>query len=115
MLETCDGLSEREAHEYLAVRKAKRAGPASETSWRAIEREATKAGITFLDAVRKCIEKGWVGFDADWINKTIVRGTTPVVDFRAKRKAEEDAVWEEFMNGKPTTDDFIEGEFQNGN
>ncbi|MFV2611664.1 hypothetical protein ACNIUV_28445, partial [Escherichia coli] len=32
--------------------------------------EATKAGITLEAALIECCERGWVGFKADWYNKT---------------------------------------------
>lgn len=66
MLASCLGLTEQVAKDYLAVRKAKRAGGVTATSWKAIEREAGKAGITFAQAVQVCAEKNWTGFDADW-------------------------------------------------
>ena len=42
-------------------------------------------------------------------------GGSNVTDFRAARKAEEDAVWEEFMNrGSDVESGYIEGEFTHG-
>lgn len=74
MLSSCPGLTEQVAQDYLSVRKAKKAGGATRTSWKAIEREAAKAGITFADAVQVCAEKNWVGFTADWYKPK--QGTT---------------------------------------
>lgn len=52
--------------DWLQIRKAKRAGPVTETAWRGIEREAAKAGIAAEQAVRICCERGWQSFKADW-------------------------------------------------
>lgn len=51
---------------WLAVRKAKRGGPVTETALDGVRREAAKAGITLDDAVRISAERSWVGFRADW-------------------------------------------------
>jgi hypothetical protein len=32
-----------------------------------IEREATKAGMALCDALAMCCERGWQGFNAEWI------------------------------------------------
>ncbi|HQS65419.1 MAG TPA: YdaU family protein, partial [Acidovorax defluvii] len=52
--------------DYLAVRKAKRAGPLTETAIAGLRREAAKAGITIAEAMTACCELGWQGFNADW-------------------------------------------------
>lgn len=52
--------------DYLAVRKAKRAGPLTKTAAAILEREAEKAGISVADAVTACCEYGWQGFNAGW-------------------------------------------------
>ena len=52
--------------DFLSVRKAKRAGPVTQTVMSCIEREAHKAGISLIDAVTACCEFGWQGFRADW-------------------------------------------------
>jgi len=117
MLETCPGLTEQEAKDYQAVRKAKKAGNVSETAWRAIEKESIKAGIAFDEAVRKCIARNWVGFEADWLKPPPTQAKPGgAVDFREKRKAEEDAIWEQYMKPDQAQQvgDFIEGEFTSG-
>lgn len=53
-------------NDFLAVRKAKRAGPLTQTALKAIQREADKAGISLVDAITQCCEAGWQGFRADW-------------------------------------------------
>jgi len=60
------GVATDVARDWLAVRKAKRAGPVTQTVLLALERESRKAGIAVADAVRICVERGWQGFDASW-------------------------------------------------
>lgn len=72
---TIPGVPEELTNEWKAVRKAKRAGPISQTVIDALNREAAKAGITVEDAVRYCIESGWQGFKATWYLKNV--GNTP--------------------------------------
>jgi hypothetical protein len=48
------------------VRKAKRAGPVTQTVLDGISREAQKAGITLQAAIEHCCLSGWQGFKADW-------------------------------------------------
>lgn len=55
--------------DYLKVRKAKKAGDLTETAFNGIEREAVAAGITVIQAIQVCCERGWVGFKAEWIAK----------------------------------------------
>jgi hypothetical protein len=52
--------------DWLEVRKAKRAGPVTQTVLDGIRREAQKAGITLQAAIEHCCLSGWQGFKADW-------------------------------------------------
>jgi hypothetical protein len=52
--------------DWLEVRKAKRAGPVTQTVLDAVRREAGKAGISLQDAIAHCCLSGWQGFRADW-------------------------------------------------
>ena len=52
--------------DFMAVRKAKRAGPLTNTAVRGLEREAGKAGLTLVEAITACCEFGWQGFNAGW-------------------------------------------------
>lgn len=52
--------------DFLSVRKAKRAGPLTNTALAGIAREADKAGISLADAIAYCCEAGWQGFNAGW-------------------------------------------------
>lgn len=52
--------------DWDAVRKAKRAGPLTETAAKGFKREVEKAGCSLQQAVELCCAKGWAGFNADW-------------------------------------------------
>lgn len=56
------------AKDFIAHRKAKKA-TVTKTVLDGFQREADKAGISIADAVRISIERGWVGFKAEWHNK----------------------------------------------
>lgn len=63
---TAEGVGADVAAEFLAHRKRKRA-PLTPLAWQGIKREVEKAGWTLDAALRKCVERGWQGFDADWV------------------------------------------------
>jgi uncharacterized protein YdaU (DUF1376 family) len=60
------GVNEQHAKDWLAVRQKKKA-PLTPTAMQATIREAAKAGISVGEAVRVCAERGWQGFNADWL------------------------------------------------
>ena len=59
------GVDPKLTDEYLSVRKAKKATN-TETAFVAIEKEVEKAGITFQQAITRCVIKSWSGFKASW-------------------------------------------------
>ena len=61
------GVPEQVAHDWLEVRKKKRAAN-TETAMKGFEREVNKAGISFTEAVTMCVERNWQGFKASWYN-----------------------------------------------
>lgn len=61
--------------DYMAVRKAKRAGPLTDTAISALHREAEKAGLTACEAVQFCCENSWQGFNAGWYLERIGSGS----------------------------------------
>lgn len=61
------GVSESVAHDFLTLRKAKKAA-ATETALSGIAREAEKAGIPMQTALETCCKRGWQGFDAAWLD-----------------------------------------------
>ncbi len=76
-------------NDFLAIRKAKRA-PLTETALDGIAREAAKAGMTLPQALAKCCERGWQGFEAKWVEREAgaARGRESVSDFN-RRSTEE--------------------------
>ena len=56
-------------NDYLVIRKAKKAGKLTETSFNAIKKEADKVGLTIEEAISYCCKKTWVGFEASWYLK----------------------------------------------
>ncbi|WP_442592492.1 YdaU family protein [Parapusillimonas sp. JC17] len=60
------GVDAQVADEFLAIRKRKRAVLTS-LALEGIRREAGRAGITLDAALRKCVERGWQGFEAAWM------------------------------------------------
>lgn len=60
------GVDEQVASEFLVIRKRKRA-PLTSLAFDGIRREAGRAGITLDAALRKCVERGWQGFEASWV------------------------------------------------
>ena len=66
---TFDGVGVPDAllADWLAVRKAKRAGPLTETAIAGLLRESAAAGMTPAQAIAHCCECGWASFRADWL------------------------------------------------
>lgn len=60
------GVDPQVAHEFLAIRMKKRA-PLTELALAGIKREAARVGWTLDQTLRKCIERGWQGFEASWV------------------------------------------------
>jgi hypothetical protein len=60
------GLPDGLLADFQKVRKAKRAGPLTDTAMKGLMREADKAGITLVEAVTACCEFGWQAFNAAW-------------------------------------------------
>lgn len=60
------GVPQNVATEFLAIRSRKRA-PLTELALAGIQREADKAGIPLGQALQTCVERGWQGFDASWV------------------------------------------------
>jgi hypothetical protein len=52
--------------DWVEVRKAKRAGPVTQTALNRVRSEAGKAGISLQDAIEHCCLAGWQGFRSDW-------------------------------------------------
>ena len=61
------GVPDQLFSDYMAVRKAKKAGPLTTTAVNGLIREAEKAGKTLEEAVTICCERGWQSLKADWL------------------------------------------------
>lgn len=64
------GVDKQIAKDWLKIRKAKRA-PLTETALSDLRIEATKAGITIVEAITICAKKSWQGFNSTWNWKDI--------------------------------------------
>ena len=53
--------------EYQLIRKSKKAAPFTERMFNALCTQSTLAGITVEQAIILCCEKGWIGFNANWV------------------------------------------------
>jgi hypothetical protein len=69
-------VSENLLNEWLAVRKAKKGSPLSQTVLNALRRESKKAGLTVEQAVTVCIERNWMAFKEEWYSSSINKGYT---------------------------------------
>jgi len=63
-----DGISSDVWDAFIVIRNKKKA-PLTQVSFDGIQREAKKAGVTVEEAIRKCCERGWVSYQADWVTK----------------------------------------------
>jgi hypothetical protein len=59
------GVDRQTAEDWLTIR-AKKRSPLTKTSLKAIQNQATEAGLTLAQAIQASAERGWVGFRADW-------------------------------------------------
>lgn len=73
--------------DWLAVRRAKRAGPVTATVLAGMRREAAKAAASLETAVRTCAERGWQGFRADWLRPAGAAGGGHEPDWRREQRA----------------------------
>jgi uncharacterized protein YdaU (DUF1376 family) len=90
-------IPEKLLSDFLAVRKAKRAGELTETALAGIQREADKAGLTLVEAITACCEYSWVGFDADWYAKRHSKPGPTGVNKQEALEASNAAVAERFL------------------
>lgn len=80
------GVDAQVADEFLAIRKRKRA-PLTQLALDGIRREADRVGWTLDQAMRKCVERGWVGFEAAWVQKETTAGRKAPAPENFKEKA----------------------------
>ena len=60
------GVSEQTAQDWMEVRKAKGAAN-TETSFKGIQREISKSGVSAEECITIAVENSWRGFKAEWI------------------------------------------------
>lgn len=63
--------------EWVSHRKAKRAA-VTEGVLKTFRQEATKASFTLADAMRKSIDRGWTGFEAEWVARETRHSAKPM-------------------------------------
>lgn len=61
------GIDPQIVADYQALRKAKKVGPMTDTALTAMKKQADLAGCSLQDALQTCVERGWVGFKAEWV------------------------------------------------
>lgn len=76
------GITAKVLSDYLAVRKAKKAGPLTDTAIAGLQREADRAGITLGEAITACCEFSWTGFNADWYAERKAKSPRAAQPFR---------------------------------
>lgn len=94
--------------DYMKVRKAKKAGPFTETAIDGMEREALKAGVSISEAVRACAEYGWQGFNAGWYLERIGGDAKKTGETRYQ-KAKREQMERDFPNLFPHTQENLNG------
>jgi uncharacterized protein YdaU (DUF1376 family) len=73
-----EGIELETATDFLAQRKRKRA-PLTPKAWAGIKAEIDKAGWTPQDALAKCLARGWIAFEADWVKDERTKRADSVV------------------------------------
>jgi hypothetical protein len=63
-----EGVNHTHWLDWLKVRHKKNATN-TDSAWGLFSRECHKAGLTIANAVQVCAERGWAGFEAEWVAK----------------------------------------------
>ena len=69
------GIDPQIVADYQALRKAKKVGPMTETALTAMTKQADLAGCSLQSALQTCVERGWVGFKAEWVMRDARRSS----------------------------------------
>ena len=80
------GVENEIAKDWLSVRKSKRL-PLTKTAFNAISKKIINAGLTINEGIKICVENGWAGFSADWLNGTPELKTKPFVHWWDTKEA----------------------------
>lgn len=85
-----EGVSDSVWQDFKKLRKAKKAA-ITDTAIAGIQREANKAGYTLEQALKTCCERGWTGFNADWVKADQAKATGETAYQRSMRERFEEA------------------------
>lgn len=86
-------------NDWIIVRKQKRAAN-TESSIKALVREAMKAGISVAAAVQMCAENGWQGFRAEYLHNGRTNRPTPTPHTDDAERARKEAEIEQMRQEK---------------
>ena len=87
-----EGVDRQHATDWLAARKAKRL-PLTPTAWSDTKAEATKAGLSPPEAIKRAACNGWAGFKASWPDPGDARAGPSNGSSAYDRKAADAAKW----------------------
>jgi len=94
-----NGVTDSVWQDWLILRKTKRAA-VTQSALDGIAREASKAGISFQEALETCCMRGWSGFKAQWLQDKPEQKSFAEKDYDFKR-----ARWEA-MTGRTSDQEF---------
>lgn len=60
---------EQVVNDYMEVRKKKK-GANTETALKLLMDKINESNMTPIDCIKKCIERNWLSFDIEWLNKS---------------------------------------------
>jgi len=60
---------EQVVNDYMEVRKKKK-GANTETAFKLLMDKINESNMTPIDCIKKCIERNWLSFDIEWLNKS---------------------------------------------
>jgi uncharacterized protein YdaU (DUF1376 family) len=109
------GVSPTVARDWFVIRKNKKA-PLTETAWKAILSEASKAGLSIGEAIKISAERGWQGFKASWLlekQPASRQKTFAEIDSENRAARIREMTGGILGNGNTRNDDFIDMETDN--
>lgn len=83
-----DGVTAKTFDDFILHRKAKRAA-VTQTAMDGIAKEAAKAGMTVEAALLEILNRGWVGFKAEWMKRDQAQHQAPTRKEPMRRNAEQ--------------------------
>lgn len=70
------GVDKQTAKDWIALR-AKKRSDVSKTAIDGFKAEAVKADISLVDALKMCCQRGWQGFNAEWVKGAVQARASP--------------------------------------